>query len=49
MLGAFAASQRLGIRLAAVDAENPTSATARYERVGMRVVKRWDPWERTLR
>jgi mycothiol synthase len=30
-----------------VDAENPTGATALYERVGMRVVKRWDLWERT--
>jgi GNAT superfamily N-acetyltransferase len=29
-----------------VDAENPTGATALYERVGMRVVKRWDLWER---
>lgn len=31
-----------------VDAENPTGATALYERVGMRVVKRWDLWERSL-
>ncbi len=30
-----------------VDAENPTGATALYERVGMRVVKRWDMWERS--
>jgi ribosomal protein S18 acetylase RimI-like enzyme len=30
-----------------VDAENPTGATALYERVGMRVVKRWDLWERS--
>lgn len=30
-----------------VDAENPTGATALYERVGMQVVKRWDLWERT--
>lgn len=29
-----------------VDAENTTGATALYERVGMRVVKRWDLWER---
>jgi len=29
-----------------VDAENPTGATALYERVGMRVIKRWDLWER---
>jgi predicted N-acetyltransferase YhbS len=30
-----------------VDAENPTGAPALYERVGMRVVKRWDLWERS--
>ena len=30
-----------------VDAENPTGATALYERVGMRIIKRWDLWERT--
>ena len=29
-----------------VDAENTTGATALYERVGLRVVKRWDLWER---
>ena len=29
-----------------VDAENATGATAVYERVGMRVVNRWDLWER---
>ena len=29
-----------------VDAENPTGATAVYERAGMRVVNRWDLWER---
>ncbi len=29
-----------------VDAENTTGATALYERVGMRVVNRWDLWER---
>ena len=29
-----------------VDSENTTGATALYERVGMRVVKRWDLWER---
>jgi hypothetical protein len=33
----------------AVDAENPTGATALYEHAGMRVVKRWDLWERLLR
>jgi mycothiol synthase len=32
----------------AVDAQNPTGATALYERVGMRTVKRWDLWERPL-
>jgi mycothiol synthase len=31
-----------------VDAENPTGATALYEKVGMRVVKRWELWERSL-
>jgi GNAT superfamily N-acetyltransferase len=30
-----------------VDAENPTGETALYERVGMRVVNRWDLWERS--
>jgi mycothiol synthase len=30
-----------------VDAENPTGATVLYERVGMRVVNRWDLWERS--
>lgn len=30
-----------------VDAQNPTGATALYERAGMRVVKRWDLWERS--
>lgn len=29
-----------------VDADNTTGATALYERVGMRVVNRWDMWER---
>ena len=29
-----------------VDAENVTGATGVYERVGMRVVNRWDLWER---
>ena len=29
-----------------VDAENATGATELYERVGMRIVKRWDLWER---
>jgi mycothiol synthase len=29
-----------------VDSENATGATALYERVGMRVLRRWDLWER---
>ncbi|HEY1332278.1 MAG TPA: GNAT family N-acetyltransferase [Actinomycetota bacterium] len=32
--------------LVSVDARNPTGATGVYERVGMRVVNRWDLWER---
>jgi mycothiol synthase len=37
-----------GVRRVAlnVDAENPTGATALYERVGMRIINRWDIWER---
>lgn len=31
-----------------VDAENTTGATALYERAGMRVIDRWDLWERSL-
>jgi mycothiol synthase len=31
-----------------VDAENSTGATALYERVGMRIINRWDIWERSL-
>jgi GNAT superfamily N-acetyltransferase len=31
-----------------VDAENPTGATVLYERVGMRVVNRWELWEHSL-
>ncbi len=30
-----------------VDAENPTGATTLYERSGMRVIRRWDLWERS--
>jgi mycothiol synthase len=30
-----------------VDAENPTGATVLYEGVGMRVVNRWELWERS--
>ncbi len=45
----FAAFEERGLRrvLLNVDAENPTGATALYERAGMRVVKRWDLWERS--
>lgn len=47
----FATFARRGLRrvVLAVDAENPTGATALYERVGMRVVSRWDVWERSPR
>jgi len=31
-----------------VDAENTTGATALYERAGLRVINRWDLWERLL-
>ncbi len=46
----FAAFADRGLQraLVSVDAENPTGATALYERVGMRVVNRWDLWERTF-
>jgi len=46
----FAAFADRGVQraLVSVDAQNPTGATGVYERVGMRVVKRWDLWERTL-
>ena len=46
----FAAFAARGVRrlFLAVDAENPTGATALYEHVGMSVVKRWDLWERSL-
>jgi mycothiol synthase len=44
----FAAVAARGIErvMLNVDAENPTGATALYERAGMRIVKRWDLWER---
>jgi mycothiol synthase len=44
----FATFERRGLRrvMLNVDAENPTGATALYERVGMHVTKRWDLWER---
>jgi mycothiol synthase len=47
---AFAAFAGRGVRVVylAVDAENPTGATALYERQGMRVVKRFDLWEKPL-
>jgi mycothiol synthase len=46
----FATFARRGLRqvLLSVDAENLTGATRLYERVGMRVVNRWDVWERSL-
>jgi mycothiol synthase len=42
----FATFAGRGLRqvLLNVDAENPTGATRLYERVGMRVVNRWDLW-----
>jgi mycothiol synthase len=45
----FATFAGRGLRqvLLSVDAENPTGATRLYERVGMRVVNRWDWWERS--
>jgi mycothiol synthase len=45
----FATFAGRGLRqvLLAVDAENPTGATRLYERVGMRVVNRWEWWERS--
>jgi mycothiol synthase len=46
----FASLAGRGLRrvMVNVDAENPTGATAVYERVGMRVVNRWDLWERSF-
>ena len=45
----FATFAARGLRrvLVNVDAENVTGATAVYERVGMRVVNRWELWERS--
>jgi ribosomal protein S18 acetylase RimI-like enzyme len=40
------AARGVGRVLLNVDAENPTGATALYEGVGMRIIKRWDLWER---
>lgn len=47
----FAEFQRRGRRRVGlgVDAENTTGAVALYERAGMRVVRRWDTWEKVLR
>ena len=47
---AFATFAARGLRrvLLNVDAENVTGATAVYERAGMRVVNRWDLWERGI-
>jgi mycothiol synthase len=44
----FAEFSRRGLQQVTlnVDAENPTGATALYERVGMRVVRAWDLWEK---
>jgi mycothiol synthase len=44
----FAAFAGHGVRrvILNVDAENTTGATALYERAGMRVINRWDLWER---
>lgn len=44
----FAILADRGVRrvLVSVDAQNPTGATAVYERVGMRIVNAWDQWER---
>ena len=46
---AFAAFSARGLRRVRlnVDTQNPTGATAVYERAGMRVVNGWDLWERS--
>jgi len=46
----FAAFADRGVRrvILNVDAGNSTGATALYERAGMRVINRWDVWERVL-
>ncbi len=48
--GAFEAfsARRIPSIVLVVDAANATGATALYERAGMRVVKRFDVWERAL-
>jgi mycothiol synthase len=45
----FAIFSGRGVRrvIVSVDAKNATGATVLYEDVGMRVVKRWDLWERS--
>lgn len=47
---AFAEFHRRGIRAAelAVDAQNPTGATALYERAGMTEALSWDVWEKVV-
>ena len=42
------AARRIRSVVLVVDSANATGATALYERVGMRVVKRFDVWERAL-
>ena len=42
----FLAARGVTTVLVSVDAENETGATGVYERAGMRVVARWDLWER---
>jgi ribosomal protein S18 acetylase RimI-like enzyme len=48
LLRSFSMLADRGLRrvLVSVDAQNPTGATAVYERVGMRIVNGWDQWER---
>jgi mycothiol synthase len=50
LLHAFARFRRRGERTVTlnVDAENESGATRLYERVGMRVVRRWDVYERAV-
>ena len=45
----FLAARGVTTVLVSVDAENETGATGVYERAGMRVVARWDLWERASR
>lgn len=50
LLHAFAEFRSRGLARAGlgVDGENTTGAVALYERLGMRVARRYDTWERTL-